>query len=153
MEEREKFYVRRRHERKQRELEKASVARRNQEEEFRQKKKKALSAPVPVIPRTTHSFLLKTAEVRAQLEREQAMAKRESEEHDRRCSRQRETSKALAEVMKDMNRQRGTEPQRDKTRNMERRARESRQKYRQALQENKTKLENARILYGNMDTR
>lgn len=145
MEEREKLYASRRQEKMQRELEKASVARRNQEEEFRRKKQNALLAPVPIIPRTTHSFLLKTADVRAQLERKRVEAERESEEQARRCARQQETSKALAEVMRDLNRQRGTEPRRDKTRNVEQRARESRKKYRQALQENKIKLENVCI--------
>lgn len=142
MEKREKTYARRRQARATRELEKAAEARRREEEDLLRNRQKAFSAPVPPIPRTTHSFLLKTAEVRARLERERAAVEQEKEEEVKRRIRERETSRALAEVMKEANHQRGTRPRRDSSRYMQLRARESREKYRQVLRENKATLEN-----------
>lgn len=141
MEKREKLNKRRREERLQRNQEQAATARRCEEDKSCRRKERALSAPAPLMPRTTHSFVLAAAKVRATLDRKRCEVKRETEEHAQRRARLQATGKFLSEVLRKMDCERGTGPRRHTTHDSERRARDSREKYRQALKENRTKLE------------
>lgn len=141
MEERAKTYRRRAQERARKERENTAAARQRKEEANTRKKERAFSASVPVIPRTTHSFLIRTAQVRSKLERESEELKREAERRAKMRARQQETSKALADVMREVDRQRNRQGSRDTDREAAQKARDSRETYRRSLRENKARLE------------
>lgn len=141
MEQREIIHRKRAQERQQKDIKKGAEIRRSEIEEAKRLREKAFSAPAPVIPRTTYSFLVKTAAVRARLERERDEMRQETERRARRYARQQETSKALSEVIREINRDLGTELRRDTAQETERRGRESRKKYHRALRENRDRLE------------
>lgn len=141
MEERAETYRKRAQDRARREREGAAAARQCVEEASRRKREKAFSASVPEIPRTTRSFLIKTAQVRSKLERESEDLKREMERQVKMRARQRETSKALANVMREVDRQQHRQGRRDTDREAAQKARDSREIYRRSLRENKAKLE------------
>lgn len=144
MEEREKVYQKRAKERAQEKQKRHLSASRREEKENRRRKEKLLLAPAPVVPRTTHSFLLKSAQVRARLEKESYDALRDKERQIQRLARQKETGKALADVMRQMGRQQGRQAQQRNPREAEQHAGQDREKYRQALKENKCRLEEVR---------
>lgn len=146
MEEREKAHRLRTQERAQREKEKNHLARQRLEDEARRRREKAAwSAPVPAMPRATYKSLLKTAQVRERQNKEAENLKREKHKKVARHARQRKTSKALAEVMRRIDAEQGRLPRRETGRDAQQQARESRERYRQALKDNQSKLEQVRF--------
>ncbi|CAM9297218.1 unnamed protein product [Ascophyllum nodosum] len=141
MEEREKMYRERAKERAQRERQRVDAARQLEEKERHRRREKAFAARVPVAPRTTHSFLLKTAQVQARINQARDDAKREEQRRLELRAQQRETGRALMEVMKDIDGQQGRLDYRDADRRAKQKARENTINYRNALKENRVRLE------------
>lgn len=104
MAEREKEYRKRAKGCKQKRIDRAQATHRFKEEDSKRKRAKSLSAPVPVIPRTTHSFIIRTAHVQARMQRKCEQIKRELENQARRRAKRRETSLILTEVIRNINR-------------------------------------------------
>lgn len=147
MEEREKTYRLRAQERAQREHENAISARQRLEEEVRRRREKAAcSAQAPVMPRATYKSLQRTAQAQKRLKEEADNLKREKRREEARHARQRKTSKALAEVMRRIDLEQGRLARRDTGEDAQRKARESRERYRQALKDNKSKLQQVRFI-------
>ena len=144
MEEREKMYRERAKERAQRERQRVDAARQLEEKERHRRREKAFAARVPVAPRTTHSFLLKTAQVQARINQARDDAKREEQRRLELRAQQRETGRALMEVMKDIDGQQGRLDYRDADRRAKQKARENTINYRNALKENRVRLEKVR---------
>lgn len=105
------------------------------------KKTKCNTSSAPVVPRTTHSFLVKTARVRARLEKETYDLKQEKKRELQRRVQQQETSRALAEVMRQMGNKQTKQAPRVALMESELKAREGRERYHRALQENKARLQ------------
>lgn len=141
MEERQKMYTKRAQERAQREKDKTDLARQLAEDVERRRNQKAFSASVPVAPRTTHSFLIKTAQTQAKLAKERCEIQRETDREKKMRARQDETKNHLAEVMRRIDREQGRQFRRDTHQEAEHKSRESHEKYRRALKENKARLE------------
>lgn len=139
MEEREKMYRERARERTQR-AENQGALDRNLAVRT-DKKIKCNTSSAAVIPRTTHSFLVKTARVRARLEKESYDLKQEKRRELQRRVQQQETSKALAEVMRQMGNKQTKQDRRVAAMESEQKAREGRERYHRALQENKARLQ------------
>lgn len=149
MEERERTYRLRARERAQREQEKNDLARQRLEEEVRWKREEAAcSAQVPVVPRATYKSLLKTAQVQERQKIEAEQLKREKRKEEARHARQRKTSKALAEVMRRIDLEQGRLARRETRKDAQQKARESRERYCQALKDNQGKLEQVRFIVG-----
>lgn len=141
MEERENVYRQRAKERARREQDKSLS------EEIRRRprtKKVPLAATVPVVPRSTNSFSLKTAHVRARLEKEKGDLKRQKQEELARRTRQQAMSKTISEVMRRMDFQQTRLAHRPTAAEARQRARESRERYHLCLKENKQRLEQVR---------
>ena len=147
MEEREKTYRLRAQERAQREQEKSNLARQKMEEEVRRRREKAASsAQVPVVPRATYKSLMKTAQVQERQKMEAETLQREKRKEEARHARQRKTSKALAEVMRRIDLEQGRLARRATGKDAQQKAQESRERYRQALKDNQSKLEQVRFI-------
>lgn len=139
MEKREQEGQARARERAQRRLEKEAAARLQEEEEIAQTRAKAFASRTPSFPRATHSYLIRTANIRSRLRRNREEHEREEQQEALRQAKERATGKALAEVMRLVNRQGGRPASRD-LRDARRRARQSQDTYRQALKDNEAAL-------------
>ncbi|CAM9139862.1 unnamed protein product [Ectocarpus sp. 13 AM-2016] len=140
MEERENVYRQRAKERARRKQDKSLT------EEIRQRprrKKVPLAATVPVVPRSTNSFSLKTAHVRARLAGEKSDLKRQKQEELARRTRQQAMSKTISKVMRRMDYQQTRLARRPTAAEARQTARESQERYHVCLKENKQKLEQA----------
>ncbi|CAM9129448.1 unnamed protein product [Ectocarpus fasciculatus] len=140
MEERENVYRQRAKERARREQEKPLS------EEIKQRPRRKnvpLAATVPVVPRSTNSFSLKTAHVRARLEKEKSDLKRQKQEELARRTRQQAMSKTISDVMRRMDSQQTRLAHRPTAAEARQTARESQERYHVCLKENKQKLEQA----------
>lgn len=147
MEEREKVYRQRAQLRAKREKDKSYWASQRLEEETKRKKEKAaIPAQAPVIPRTTQKCLTKKAQVQARQKRESDDIKREERKEKARHARQLEVGRALAEVMRRIDRQQGRLAPRETDQDAQLKARESHERYHQALKDNKIKLEQVCIV-------
>lgn len=145
MEERENVYRQRAKDRARREQDKSLP------EETRQRprrKKVPLAATVPVVPRSTTSFSLKMAHVRARLEKEKSDLKRQTQEELARRTRQQAMSKTISVVMRRMDSQQTRRARRPTAAEARQTARESQEIYHVCLQENKQKLEQVRDVMG-----
>ncbi|CAM9161204.1 unnamed protein product [Pylaiella littoralis] len=148
MEEREKVYRQRAQERAQerakRENDKSSWASQALEEATKRRiEKETSSAQTPVIPRTTQKCLMKTAQVQARRKQERYDIEREEREEKTRHARQQEVGRALAEVIKRIDRQQGRLARRQIDKEVRKKAREDHERYRRALKDNQIKLEQA----------
>lgn len=143
MEEREGMYRERAKERAQRAQDQYELDRKLA---VRTDKQRNLSntSSASVVPRTTHSFLVKTARVRARLEKEAYDLEQEKKRELRRRAQQQETSTALAEVMRQMGHKQTKQDRRVAELEYEQKARQGRERYRRALRENKARLEQVR---------
>lgn len=149
MEEREKVYRQRAQERAQerakRENDKSSWASQALEEATKRRiEKEASSAQTPVIPRTTQKCLMKTEQVQARRKQERYDIEREEHEEKTRHARQQEVGRALAEVIKRIDRQQGRLAPRQIDKEVRKKAREDHERYRQALKDNQIKLQQVR---------
>lgn len=153
MEEREKIYRQRALERAKREKDKSSWATQRLEKETKRRKERAaFLAQAPAIPRTTKKCLMKTAQVQARRKQESDDIAREERQEKARHARQQEVGRALAEVMRRIDRQQGRLVTRETGKDAQQKARESHERYRRALKENKIKLEQVRIVEIYSDT-
>lgn len=144
MEERENMYRERAQERAQRAQDQAALDRNLAVRADKQRK--FITSSTPVVPRSTHSFLLKTARVRARLEKETCELKQEKKRELQRRAQQQETSKALAEVMRQMGNKQTKQDRRVAMMESEQKAREGRERYHRALRENRARLQQVRSI-------
>lgn len=142
MEERENMYRERAQERAQRAQDQAVLDRNLAVRTDRQRKCSTSSAPV--VPRSTHSFLVKMARVRARREKETYDLKQEKKRELQRRARQQETSKAIADVMRQMGNKQTKQDRRVAVMDSEQKARKGRERYHRALKENKARLQKVR---------
>ncbi|CAM9244270.1 unnamed protein product, partial [Scytosiphon promiscuus] len=97
----------------------------------------------PIVPRTTSNFQMKLAYVQARQERERNDLERKIRKETARHVQEQVTSKRLAKVLAQLDRQQGRLARRNPAREGRRKTRESRERYRKVLTENRKKLEQA----------
>lgn len=144
MEEREKVYRQRAQERAQREQAQSSSACQSKRTNETRRKKNRKNSAAPVVPGTTANFQMKISQVRAKREKESDDLRREKRKETARHVLEQVTSKRLAQVMARIDRQQGRLARRDTAEEAHERASESRARYRNALAENRQKLEQVR---------
>ncbi|CAM9245758.1 unnamed protein product [Hapterophycus canaliculatus] len=144
MEEREKLWRQRAQERTSRERPQSSSAYQSKQGNgIGRKKKRTRLAHTHVVPRTTTNFQMKTAHMQARREEESNAVKQEQDKETARHAQEQVTGKRLAQVMARMDREQARLAKRDTVEEANKKARESRERYRKALLENKRKLEQA----------
>lgn len=146
MEERDKLYRQRAQERARRKQSQSSLGcqRDKGNETLRTKSRTTFARAPVVVPRTTTNFQMKTAAIYARREKEVDDLERKKQLEKARRVQEQVTSKRLAQAMAQMDRQQGRMPRRDTVEEAHQNARESRERYRKALKENRKKLEQVR---------